>query len=772
MGLLLVTSAILGLCISIRGPSVMLILMAVLLTGYSVLDRNYSRRNLLLILCAFFIYACIGTWTEHRNQTIHQQGEQRVLGTLESIPKIDGDTFSVRLKATSGELMQVHAYLTSEQERDNLKTLQPGNQCGIIGKLQTPSPPTNFYQFNYQRYLYEKNIHWIVTPNPTSISCQRSKGTVIHRLHSWRNEQIKRIEQRVDPTLSGLMIALIFGERDYIEGEIIDAYQRLGIIHLLAVSGLHVGLILGALFYILIRIGVTRERTMESLMVLLPVYMLVAGGAPSVIRASSMAFIVLFCLRIRWRLQPLFSIYLVFLLYTAFQPYALFQIGFQLSFLSTFGLLISSSIIKRYSLRISQLTAITLIAQLLSLPLILIHFFEWSWISLPLNLVYIPLVSFVILPLTFISYLLLFLPATVNIPLLILETIIQPLHNGLQTIQTQPLFMLIIGQPSIYMVFLYFILVLYMLMKWEKNGFFWWIKPISLFIVYLVLLLSLPSINNQAVITMIDVGQGDSFLIELPYRKKVYLIDTGGLVQFNKEDWRERKNRFDIGKDVVLPYLKARGIRTIDMMMLTHGHTDHIGGASALVGVINVKKILYAKGPVEGPFERELLQQFYEQGTEIEFAKEGLRWRTGTNQFAVLAPQGHEQGLNNQSIVLYAVIEGIRWLFTGDLEEEGEKRLMRQYEDLQVDVLKAGHHGSLTSSNDWFISHINPKAVLISAGRRNRFGHPHPEVVERFSALNSLILRTDQMGAVQLSVRNNQIRLKSVIQQEKQEEPN
>ncbi len=160
-----------------------------------------------------------------------------------------------------------------------------------------------------------------------------------------------------------------------------------------------------ALFYLFIRAGITRERAQEILIAFLPLYAVIAGGAPSVIRAVGMAMLVLLCLRLKQRIPPLAGIYLVFLVYLALQPYALFHLGFQLSFLISFGLIVSATTIQaRYSSYIGQLTAVTLIAQLLSAPIILLHTYEWSWFSIPLNLLYVPFIALFVLPSSLLSF--------------------------------------------------------------------------------------------------------------------------------------------------------------------------------------------------------------------------------------------------------------------------------------------------------------------------------------------------------------------------------
>jgi competence protein ComEC len=264
---------------------------------------------------------------------------------------------------------------------------------------------------------------------------------------------------------------------------------------------------------------------------------------------------------------------------------------------------------------------------------------------------------------------------------------------------------------------------------------------------------------------MIDVGQGDSFLIELPYRKAVYLLDTGGTVSFFNDEWRKRRRSFDVGTDIVVPALKARGISQIDRLILTHGHADHIGGAKAVGKSVRIKKVIYSNGPVEEEYEQRILEYLLDNGASFHFLQEGVSWREGSSEFVVLSPIGTESDLNARSIVLYGVLEQVSFLFTGDLEEEGERRLATAYPTLDVDVLKVGHHGSRTSTTELFLKQLNPKIALISAGRNNQFGHPHEEVTKRLNEQHIPVWRSDLDGAVEIMVKDGKVNIRKAMDQ-------
>ncbi len=698
--------------------------------------------------------------------TVFQSGDQIIYGTIKTIPIVDGDSLSFRLISDSKETIQVHGYLYSEGEQQHMKGLSLGDLCKIAGSLTSPLPPTNFEQFNYKRYLQEQYIFWVLRPKREGIQCiEPQRKNFLTQLNRWRHKQLQRMEEEVSPEFNGIMSALLFGERVLLDGDVLAAYKSLGVIHVLAVSGLHVGMIVAAVFYLLIRIGMTRERAMEVLLVLLPIYIIIAGAAPSVIRASLMAMVVLICLRIRARIPPLLGIVAVYLIYLLFQPYAIFQLGFQLSFLVSFGLIISAPTLQaRYSHVASQLIAVTVISQALSAPILLRQMYEFSWLSIPLNIVYIPFITMLVLPLTFVSFFLfLLVPGMFNYPLLFLEFIVPSVHTFLLYSAEMKGASFIVGKPSILLVICFYVGIIYGLLKWEEGIRNWWMRPILMLSVLLVVQLSFPYFDSRAKVTMIDVGQGDSFLIELPYRRAVYLIDAGGTFSFFNEEWREKRRSFDVGASIVVPALKARGISQVDHLILTHGHLDHIGGARALGQSVRIQEVIYSKGPVEGEYEQRLLHELSKSDARVHFVQEGVRWKEGAAEFTVLSPVGTESDLNARSIVLYVILEQVSFLFTGDLEEEGERRIVSTYPNLEVNVLKAGHHGSRTSTTEPFLTQLKPKMILISAGRNNRYGHPHEEVTKRITEQNIPVWRSDLDGAVQIIIKDGKVDIRKAM---------
>lgn len=691
-------------------------------------------------------------------------------GKITSIPKHDGNKISFELKSVDKQKFQVDYFAKDIEENTDLKNLKYGMVCSLKGQYKAPPEPRNFYSFDYRNYLKTtRNIYYQFTPEAFSIdNCQVGSLTPYSLLQNYRQDGINYIKKHFPDGSKGIVIALVFGDRGEIGHELLQSYQSLGIIHLLAVSGLHVGLVSASIYFLLIRIGVTKERTIELIIILLPIYAIIAGAAPSVLRATAMSMVVLLSLRARLKINPLDGISYVCLTLLLFNPSYLFHLGFQLSFLVSYSLIISANtLLKRYSSWGMQLLVVTMVAQSVSFPIIVYNFYEISLWSIPLNLVYIPFVTFFTLPLSFIVFIShLIFPPLAETLLLVFDFIITSAHNGLGYIMTLPYSTLTFGKPPLFMIVFYYIAIALNLYVWEKaTSISQILKCSSIFLMVAMFHWHIHFITNEGEITMIDVGQGESIFIELPRREAVYLIDTGGLVDFRLNDWATRKKNFDVGNDVLLPFLKAKGIRKIDKLILTHGHFDHIGGAEALIGEIPVEKILYGIGPVEGVFEQELLRQFHKEGTEIVFVKKGHYWQRGNFDFKVLSPVGGEETLNDRSIVVYSKIGGLFWLFTGDLEAAGERQLVSNYQSIEVDVLKVGHHGSNTSTTEQFLNFVKPRVALIPVGQRNFYGHPHQEVIERLEAKEIKIFRTDLHGAIRYRFKNDIGSFETVIKE-------
>ncbi|MDP4083445.1 MAG: DNA internalization-related competence protein ComEC/Rec2 [Bacillota bacterium] len=726
---------------------------------YLVILFKYKRFSRLQLICIAFVYILFYFSTQikitHYKTKIPVDTNTFYI-TFNQDPKIDGDSLQILVKEIRlNEKILLHYRIRSEMEKQMLeKETFYGRKCEVIGELKSPQIAKNENEFNYKEYLYQNQIYWILESNETPLKkCVVEKPSLLLMLKEIRFKGINYLKVHFPPDIAAFGTALIFGDRSLMSPETLSSFQKAGIVHLLAISGLHVSLLVEMVYLIGIRIGVTKENMVNFLLSILPVYAILAGGAPSVIRAVLMLFLVLCTVKFKrsLRLSSFDAISLAFSFYLFVYPMVIYDVGFQLSFSVSFGIILSAPVIlKRYHRNFSKLISTSVVAQMSGLPILLYYFFSSSLMSIISNLIFIPFFSFFLLPglylLFFIQVIFGNVPTFIN---LFFEKVIHFSTSLLEYLTKISIFTFTPGRPNWFFLLIYIMLIVLIFMIWEMQMQYYR-KFLVMLGTFLLLFQIVWNQNNPiGEVTMIDVGQGDCILIHLPFGKGNYLIDTGGTLSFNEEKWKTRKNPFEVGKNIVVPYLKSKGITKIDKLILTHGDMDHIGGAFAIIKEIQIKQILIAA--VRDPSETENAIVSVAKKKQIPVVKvsAGDHWENRNSYFYVLSPEKNFSGVRNRgSITLFMKIGGLAWFSGGDLDQEGEEAIVKKYPNLSFDILKVGHHGSRTSSSEEFLTRYKPKISLISVGKNNRFGHPNQEVLDKLNNIHSVIYRTDQQGAI------------------------
>ncbi|WP_226680150.1 DNA internalization-related competence protein ComEC/Rec2 [Sutcliffiella horikoshii] len=724
-------------------------LLTLSLLFFYMIYRLDAKPRRLFYLAILFMTGFSGymTYVDNNNISLHHESETHFQGTVHSPIIIDGNKSSFQMKSIQDEVLLVEYYMKLEEEVLQLSELNVGNRCNWTGVLKQPQQASNPHAFDYKNYLYEQKIHWILSLNSLPESCLTpSKTPFLTSIKQYRQQGIKIIYQYVDQPNASFMISLIFGDRSGLEDDILDAYQELGLVHLLAISGLHVGIITAATFYLGIRVGITRQWMNIILIVLLPLYVLLAGGAPSVMRAATMTGVALTFMLMKKKVFSIDTIGLACIFVLLLNPYYLYHIGFQLSFSVSLSLLLASRILQKVQNGIAQLFIVSLIAQVASLPLLLYHFYQFSIWSPLLNVIFVPFYSLFVLPSSFFLFFVLLLsPGYVSLFVPFFSYPLELMNSLVVWIAEFSIGTLVFGKPPTFLMVIYVIVAIFFFYMWELN------KRTSGVIILLICLVfhwNFNYFNFFGKVVVLDIGQGDAIYICLPFHKGNYLIDTGGAFTFPQEEWKERKKTYDTGTDVLVPFLKAEGVRRLDKLILTHGDLDHIGNVNSLWGEVEIGEVIVPRGFGVSEMEKEVLKNAKQRGISTGVAVANTGWNVGGASFLYLHPTRFYDNKNEGSIVLLAMLGNKKWLFTGDMEEEGERDLMHHYPTLDVDVLKVGHHGSKTSSTNGFLGTISPDVAIISAGRNNRFGHPHQEVLERLSQVEAEVYRTDLQGAI------------------------
>lgn len=715
----------------------------ILWIGFLYWNRRLGKQVLLCsaasLLFFFFYFPPL-----YEKTSISEPHSEKYAGQGEIIkpPNISDKRIEFILKEKdSGRLLLV-LYFHSEDQMDNkqLSKLKHGALCMLEGVSEHPQSSRNPGQFDYRKYLYTKNIsNQVIIASLDDIVC---KGESFwHRFYQLRNFLINHIESIYDPYTASWANSLVFGDDSKLDKEIVQLLQRWGLSHLIAISGTHVGILIAFLYFVLRKGGVvTKEKLRQILIFFLPFYAFLAGGDPPVLRACFMVIVFLFVQKWQLKFPPLDVLSLIYLFFLLYNPYFIFHVGFQLSFLVTFGLVLARNWLFQVPNTFMQLLRISFVSQMVIIPLQLHYFTIFEPLSILLNVIIVPYFSLFVIPFMYILVIL-----SLCFPLPKIGMLFSFIHEKIVSIifLTDQYFrhpFLADDIPFLW-IGLYYI-VFYLLMKKlieikRKQAFGYGMILTGWFILIAVH----PYFSPTGKVTMLDIGQGDAFVIELPYRKGVIMVDAGTRYDYAKERPSEH-----IYEQIIKPFLYASGIKRIDSLVITHEDLDHNGSMPFMIKDGMVDQIIISNYYDVTEEERKLWK---EHGIEVTRVGEGDVLSIAGQQIFVLGPEKDYASSNGNSLILFTSFGEYSWLFTGDIEQEQEMALLHRYPNLNVDVLKVAHHGSATSTAETFLQQINPEIALISVGENNPFHHPSPDVIARLQNKEIEILRTDEHGAVQ-----------------------
>lgn len=627
----------------------------------------------------------------------------------------------VTLVVQGKEKVLVKVYLKTKQEENIWKQYQIGDKLSLKGTFSVPSKNSNFYLFNYRNYLYSQKIYRLFTVS----SSNKIKGN--HGLYRLKNKLIKRLSAYQS---SSYMKAFLLGDTSQIEDTVRESFQKNGISHLLSISGMH---IVFFTFYVLKigrRLFQNEKASYICCFIVLFFYLFVAGFPTSMVRASIFFILQAFHKLFYLGLSKMKIWLVTFGIFLYDNPFLVYQIGFLFTFTISFFLLLASQRIhekKNYG----QKTFYTAyIAFLASLPIVINTSFEISPLTPLWNLVFVPFVSFLLFPF---SFLCLFFPVFDSLFL----GMAQIFENASLLVSNVPC-VLSIPYMSFYSVILYYF---FLFLTIRKRKIRYQCLP-SLFICFFLMS---HLYRSHSIITMIDVGQGDSILIEQKDGKNI-LMDTGGKPMYNQVK-QQKEKRTSLTETVLLPYLKARGIYKLDVLILTHGDLDHIGESLSLLKKMPIQYLILNSGK-DTEREKEIMREALRKKIKYKKISQG-KIKIGSNTWYFLNPK-NEQTENKDSLIAYTHLASYNILFMGDAEKENEKEVQNVYNLPKMDILKVGHHGSKTSTASSFIQKIKPAYALISVGEKNQYGHPHPAVVQTLQKEHAKIYMTSQHGMVRL----------------------
>ena len=643
---------------------------------------------------------------------------------------IDGNY--LKLSLNGKEKLVANYYFKDETEKlQFMENYRLGDVIYIKGNLTVPNKNTNLNLFNYKQYLYYEQIYYVLEiHNYKKIA---NNKTIIYTL---KNKIISRIEKFDD--CKSYLYALILGEDRYLDDKVINDYQSIGISHLFAISGMHISIISGILLFIFKKIHLNEKISYLFIMVLLMMYLFITGVSPSILRAVIFFILIsinkLFKLNIKISNLFLLAISIILCL----SPCIIFKVGFQFSVVTSYSLIVFSVLINKSKNYFHKLFLTSFVAFMSSLPISIYHFNQINILGFLYNLFFVPLMTFVLFPLSIIAFI---LPVVSNILFKVIK-LMEIFANICAMIPSSFIF----TKMSCLMVFIYFVFVFLILKKTNK-------KTSIIFVGVLLVHYNYNYIFNTNKIMFLDVGQGDSILLQSGGNSM--LIDTGGKIHYEMEEWEQRSKKNNISTNVLIPMLKSLGIRKVNNLILTHGDYDHMGEAINLVENFKVEKVIFNCGDFN-ELEQELIQILNKKKIPYYSCIKELNIDGNKLYFLNNKDYGNE---NDNSSVVYTELNSHKFLFMGDVGVEVEEDLIEKYNLKDIEVLKVGHHGSKTSSGKEFIKKINPKYSIISVGKNNRYGHPNTEVLDNLES--SKIYRTDQDGSIMFKIKNNKLQIET-----------
>ncbi|MDR1605695.1 MAG: DNA internalization-related competence protein ComEC/Rec2 [Streptococcaceae bacterium] len=679
-----------------------------------------------LKLCLVLVgFACIcgGIKFQEARKFDREQAVTEIKPMLDTI-QVNGDQLAFRGKS-SGQSYQVYYKLTSKKEQQYFKYLAKNVTLTVSASLERASQQRNFEGFDYQAYLKTQKIYRILTIDKIH-QISEERGWYLPLL---RRRAILFCERQFPKPMSAYMTGLLFGYLGQDFDELGEIYRQLGIMHLFALSGMQVAFFVDVLRQFLFRLGVRRD-----LVALLQVpfsvgYAGMTGFSISVMRALIQKLLSTF------GVKGLDNFSLTLLLLFIWQPQFLLTVGGSLSMFFAFVLAMFGKRFDRLG-TYQRLLAESLVLSLAVLPLLMLYFHSFQPLSILLTTVFSFLFDVLFLPALSLIFL---LAIGTGVLLTQANAVFIWLERLIQWVDELAHYPLVLGKPQPIVFLLLLLLIGCLIDFWPCQ------KVRGLLILGLVSLFWLTKNPLTPTITIVDVGQGDSIFLQDRLNQRNLLIDTGGRVSFGtRQNWQIGQTAANADKTLI-PYLKSRGVGQIDTLVVTHADEDHVGDLLALNQQIKINKIVVSEGSLS---QTDFVKVLKRTQAKIQIAQVGQQLQLFDSYLEVLFPFDKGDGGNNDSIVLYGKFYQTKFLFTGDLEADGEAALLARYPTLTADVLKVGHHGSKTSSSESFIKAIRPKVALISCGQNNRYQHPNPEIVTRLQQYGVKLYRTDQQGAI------------------------
>lgn len=704
--------------------------------------KRYTELLILISMTFGFLYTNI---LEQKYDTIYEakgEIEEHCIVIAEKEPKEYKDLYKVKIVNSKNSARNGTKLYIRVNKKANIEV---GDMLLINGTYLEPDVARNERGFNYKEYLKTLEIYGTVEINHYKVIKKgRINKLILYtaRLKEILKSNISKVIKKAEN--KNLLIAMILGDTEDLSEELKTDFLNSNLYHILSVSGGQVSnIIIG--ITILFRLLKIHKKIMDVLcIVILIEFMFLTGLTPSIIRACIMCIISLISGLIIRRYDIANSLGISLLIILINNPFAINSLSVLLSYFGFLGIIVLGSftikevnkVIKNNILRyILNIVISSVAAQIFIFPIILYIFGTISLTFIFSNLLIIPLSTVItiiglfimICPLQIFGFVEPLIELTINIV------------GFFSNIGISKIYCII---PNIKEIITYYVMSLYLYYMLRRDyiykikHFFRKYKKILVLILLLCIGISFiyKNIPKDLYINFIDVGQGDSTLITTQFNKKI-LIDGGG---------SEFGSTFDVGEKTLLPYLLKKKIHKLDYVIISHFDSDHVGGILTILEELNVKQVLIPKQVEYSENYNKFLDIIKKRNIKIKIVEEGNTINIDKNTYLdILWPEEKQitdNVLNNNSLIVRLCYKNFKMLFTGDIEEIAEQRLLQKYENtekLTADILKVAHHGSKSSSIAEFLEKVNPRIALIGVGKNNKFGHPNAGVLDRLNMLRN-----------------------------------
>ena len=665
------------------------------------------------------------------------------------------------------------------------KEIEYGNKIKLEGTYIKPSKSRNYRGFDYSNYLKTENIYGTIEQNgKIELIKEKNINYFFIILYKVKNKIIKNINNKFPEETRGVFLGILLGDKNSIEEDVRQNFADSSLSHILAVSGTHISYVVICISVLFKKLKLNKNIRKVLTSLVLFMYLYLVDFSVSATRAVIMSTIVIMQMLFYRKQDTITTIAFSSIIILINNPYSILNIGFLLSYGGTIGIILfvnrisiesKEDFFQRFKSYLKDICIVTISAQTIIMPIIIYYFNTISFTFIISNII----ASLIIGPIIMIGLVIIAI-SFFKIPIISLiirfyNILIVILVKTADIISKIPISKIYLKTPTtLEIIFYYSVVFLIALLIYIKKSNRKFIKKTIQIDIYnlknffinnrnkvlifisIVSLISITSIKipKELKINFIDVGQGDSCLITTPQNKKV-IVDSGG------------SESYDVGKNVLLPYLLDKRITKIDYIMISHFDTDHCKGFEYVLENIKVKNVIISKQSETSENFKQIMKIIRKKRINLIIVQKETKIKIDNfTTVDILSPQSENiaDNMNDNSIVAKFEAYNFSILFTGDASEKIEKELIKEKINLKSDILKVSHHGSKTGTSEEFLKSVKPKIALIGVGENNKFGHPTEDVIKRLTENKIKIYRTDTDGEIRIKIKKSKnIKIKKHI---------